>query len=138
LRPIGADHGLGIVGLAVFMGVRAAHQCAVRIGEVALTLRRRLIVGRFGRVSPAASLGVVDGLLGFVGRAFGFCFGARLGLNPCTGFIEFCLEAFASGDFCWQSLRIAVLRVGRLGLRGQRGDVGCQLCPQGVGAIVTH
>lgn len=41
LRTFGADHGLGVVGLAVFMGVGAAHQRTVGIGEVGLPCRWR-------------------------------------------------------------------------------------------------
>ncbi len=36
LRALGAHHRLGVVGLAVFMRLRAAHQRAVRIGQIGL------------------------------------------------------------------------------------------------------
>jgi hypothetical protein len=81
VRALGADHGLGVVGLAVFVRVGARHQRAVGIGEVGLSPRRRIVLGRLGRAAGPALLRVAGG-------APGLGFGAGLLLQPGAGGVE--------------------------------------------------
>ena len=138
LRAIGADDGLRVVSLTVFMRVGPAHQRAVRVGEVALPLGRRRDVGWEGRSPTPTFLGVIGGLLGLIGRAGSLGFGARFGFHPGASRIELGLECFAPGQFPRQRLGIVVLGVGRLGPRGQVRDVGRELGAQLLRPVVAH
>jgi hypothetical protein len=144
LRSLGADHGLGIVGLTEFVGVGAAHQGAVGVGEVGLPRGWRIILGRLGRAAAPALLGVIDGFLGFVlrpGRSFGAVprTGAGLGLEPGAGGIQLGLQRLAPGDLGRQRLRVGLgFGIGCIRAGGQRGDVGGEPGAQFLRAVVAH
>jgi len=70
-----ADHGLGGVGLMVFLRVGASHQRALGVGEGGLPCGRRVVLGRHGRATTPAGLCLVGGPLGL-----GFGAGRRVGL----------------------------------------------------------
>jgi hypothetical protein len=124
LAALGTDYRLGVVGLAIFVSLRLAHQLRIGVGEVDLSIRRRGPVGRLGRPAAPSLLGFVGGLFLFVLWPFGLglCLGFRLQAG--AGGVKLLLQRPAPGDLGRQRLRVAVLCVGRLGLGGQFGDVG--------------
>ena len=105
LRAVCANNGLHIVGWAIFMRVRAAHQRTVRVGPVALTRGRRRIAGWFRRLAARPFLAFIGRLLRLLVRAGGVCFGTRFGLQPDTSGIEFSLQRLTPGQFRRQCLR---------------------------------
>ena len=139
MRAISADDGLGVVGLAILMRVRTAHQRAVGVGQVALPLgRRRVIRRRLGRPAATPCLGIIGRLLALISRAGSLGLGARFVFQTLAGRIELGAQRLAPGQLRRQRLRIMVVGVRRLGLRGQGGDVGRQFGPQRRRTVIAH
>ncbi len=118
-----------------------AHQLRIGVGQAGPAGRGWStggVVGRLGRPAARArswprrlpSWLHIAGVRPRPGLGFRF--------QPGAGSVELRLERLAPGDLGRQRLRVDVLGIGRLGLGGQRGDVGRELRPQRPRPIVPQ
>ena len=86
LRAPGIDHGLSVIGLAVFVMLALAHQPTVRVAQVALLIGTRRLIGRLWALALGPALALLARRhLGLVVRPLRLGAGLGLGLQttPC-------------------------------------------------------
>jgi hypothetical protein len=108
--------------------------CESGIGQVRLLVRRR----PRRRAAWAAARGGLSWPRGPPSCSRIPALGLGLGLQPRAGGVELLLQGHAPGNLGRQRLRIAILGIGRLGLSGQRGDVGGKLVAQRLRPVVAQ